>query len=457
MRRVLLCSAITTAVMMLAACGGGDAPGAAPQGGDSGSHDPAVTAAAADGGCSWLVVSNPDLINVAFPDESATYWVAMFPALPGTRVRIDGQYPDARYFSFNVYDPALRPVDAITDYQLVPRVAGSNPYVTAGAAAGGAYVATVQFGDPPAERPANALYTNRIALPVLPAIPNLQITVIYRVYLGEGDAAGGVPLPQLVLENADGSVAPLRLSLCDPLPPDGLPSVLNRAIREASYPSLLDPVPYPLAPDEPRVIRFYGLPETLRVLASNAVGFDLPLQSITAADTGGGFLSNIDNAYVTAMASREHGDLYMVRARAPRYARDPVEAPLGSAQLRYWSICTNEFVSQRFVGCLADAQVATDDQGYFTLVVSDPDERPDNAVPQNGMDWLPWGGAYPDSVLIYRHMLPSPHFAEAIQNVPYGTPVEDVMGEYAPKVRYCDRATIEAASTAAQAFAACGE
>jgi len=58
-------------------------------------------------------------------------------------------------------------------------------------------------------------------------------------------------------------------------------------------------------------------------------------------------------------------------------------------------------------------------------------------------------------VLIYRHMLPSPHFAEAIQNVPYGTPVEDVMGEYALQASYCDRETIEHAASAAAAFDAC--
>jgi hypothetical protein len=454
--RLALSFALVAATGIVSGCGGSASTEAGNVGGAQ-SHDPAVAAAAAGGGCSWLVVSNPDLINVAFPDEAATYWVAMFPALPGTRLRIDGQYPDARYFSFNVYDPALRPVDAITDYQLVPKIAGTNPYVTAGAAPGADYVATVQFGDVPEPRPVNALYTNRIALPALPAIPNPQITVIYRVYLGEGDTAGGVPLPQLVLENTDGSVAPLSLNLCDPLPPDGLPGVLNETIREASYPALLGPLPFPLAPDELNVLRFYGLPETLRVLASNAVGFDLPLQAITAADTGGGFLSNIDNAYVTTMASREHGDLYIVRARAPRYAQQPVDAPLGAAQLRYWSLCTNEFLSQRFVACLADYQVTTDEQGYFTVVVSDPDERPDNAIPENGMVWLPWGGAYPDSVLIYRHMLPSPHFAEAIQNVPYGTPIEDVMGEYAPQATYCDRATIEGAASAAAAFSACSD
>src|SRR3546814_2445373 len=51
---------------------------------------------------------------------SATYWVAVVPNVPGTRLRIDGQYPDARYFSFNAYDPALRPIDGIADARIAP-------------------------------------------------------------------------------------------------------------------------------------------------------------------------------------------------------------------------------------------------------------------------------------------------------------------------------------------------
>ncbi len=59
-------------------------------------------------------------------------------------------------------------------------------------------------------------------------------------------------------------------------------------------------------------------------------------------------------------------------------------------------------------------------------------------------------------MIIYRHMLPSPHFAQAVQNVPYGVPAAEVMGEYLPDIAYCDRATIEAAGDdAAAAFTTC--
>ena len=199
----------------------------------------------------------------------------------------------------------------------------------------------------------------------------------------------------------------------------------------------------------------YGLPETVRANFSTSLGFDIPGQSITST-VGANLANNLDNAYMQAILSRDKGSMYLIRGRAPEAATIPAEAPLGEAQLRYWSLCTNEILTQRFTDCLYDAQVPLDTEGYFTVVVSDPDQRPVNAVAENGIGWLAWGALYPDATLLYRHMLPAPGFAQAIQNIPLNTPPESVMGEYYPLLAYCDRATVEAAgSSAAAVFAAC--
>lgn len=437
---------VASLVVLLAACGSnGDTPANAP------APEPSPETQTLALNCAWLLRSDPDLLNIAFPDEAAVYWVAAVPALPQTRLRIEGEFPQARYFSYNAYDTLLRPTDALTDYQL--EVDGGNPYRTAAGTAA-RYTAYVEPGAVPEQRSANTFYAGSVNVVGQAALPNPAWALIYRVYLPQGSRSGGVALPSLHLE-AGGADTPIAFEPCNPLPPDGVPSLLNAAIREASDPGLLG-LPFPFSPETPQMIRFYGLPETVRVLLSNALDFDLPLEAITARDTGGGFLSNVDNAYLTSMMSRDKGALYILRGRAPRYAHLPSDAPLGSAQLRYWSICTNEFVSQRYVGCLTDFQVPVDRDGFFTVVVSDPDQRPDNAVADNAMAWLPWGAAYPDSVLIYRHMLPSAHFAQAVQNVPYGTPPSEVMGDYLPRIAYCDRERIEAAGAdAAAAFAAC--
>ena len=53
--------------------------------------------------------------------------------------------------------------------------------------------------------------------------------------------------------------------------------------------------------------------------------------------------------------------------------------PTGT-QLRYWSMCSYEVASERYYGCVADDEVATDVNGFFTLVLSDPADRPANAA-----------------------------------------------------------------------------
>src|SRR3546814_16819956 len=90
-----------------------------------------------------------------------------------------------------------------------------------------------------------------------------------------------------------------------------------------------------------------------------------------------------------------------------------------------------------------------DSLGFFTVVVSAAAYRPINAVRTNDITWLPWG-SYPDGLLLYRHLLPNPAFAQAIQNVPYGSDPDAVMGDYFPQVAYCTRATAEAAGSPAR-------
>src|SRR3954468_20578441 len=63
---------------------------------------------------------DPDTVNVAFPDDSAQYFSGTYQAVPGTRIRVQGQFPHARYMSFNVYDAAQRPLDALADIELRP-------------------------------------------------------------------------------------------------------------------------------------------------------------------------------------------------------------------------------------------------------------------------------------------------------------------------------------------------
>lgn len=393
-----------------------------------------VPAAAA---CSWPAAFEADTTNTAYPDSHASYWLARFTAAPGTHLRVDGQYPAARYFSFHAYDEAQRPVGSLADLQIAPDPGAQNPFVTPGAPHGGAYSLTIEPTGAPADPAPNTIYAGRMA----EGTPNAAGFIIYRVYVSDdaADRAGTVPLPDLTLETRDGAVS-FPFERCESLPPS-VGGPVTDAIANSSYPQGAPaPVPFPPALNPPEFVKFWSL-------ATNLVDRfpPNPLTDPLPRDKTGGFLSNQHINYLFALTARTHGELFVMHGKAPSapdtFAGQDVTTP---SDLRYFSICQNSFTTQRFTACVYDADLKVDD-GTFTLVISDPDDRPSNAE-----NWLPWGAPYYDGNVIYRHMLPSADFAGAIQRVPYGTHARAVMGDYYPRSAYCDRATFESGG-----FAAC--
>lgn len=419
-------------------------------------------------GCGWLVASDPDKVNIAFPDSQAKYWVAAAPVTPQTRLRIDGAFPKARYFSYNAYDLALRPTDALADFELQP-ISGTNPFSPNAGTAGAAprselqrYTAYLQYGpsptqNPEASRAPNTFYTGDIALG--PAgIPNALAYFMYRVYLSEEGEFfdGGAGLPTLTLETADGKTElgtlpncaePFLPNLGGALPPLGL----NELVLGLDYPNELV-LDFPTASYPPRSNKFFGLGETVGQIVSARLGVEAPGNGAVSLGEGG-FLSNVHNAYTSTTFARRYGSLALVRAKAPT-TRGQAGVEPGSEDLRYWSLCGNEFATQRFTDCAADQQVPLDAQGYFTVVLSDPADRPANATASNGFLWLPWG-PYPDQLLIYRHMLPNPQFEQAIQNVQRGQSLAETMGEFAPVGVYCRPEVFTQSNQPADVFALC--
>jgi hypothetical protein len=104
------------------------------------------------------------------------------------------------------------------------------------------------------------------------------------------------------------------------------------------------------------------------------------------------------------------------------------------AQLRYFSLCTNEIASQRFIACATDDQSPRDASGFVSYVVSTPSARPRAATPECGYTWLPFGPSSENS-LIVRHMLPDASFGQAIQRA-QPTAEGKTMGDYLPSTRY---------------------
>ncbi len=99
-------------------------------------------------------------------------------------------------------------------------------------------------------------------------------------------------------------------------------------------------------------------------------------------------------------------------------------------------------------------QVPLDKNGNYIIVVSRPEDRPNNATLENGVAWVEWSprGEGVDSplnrtdfgMLMLRIMASDPSWAQSPDHVTKPGEEEAVMGPYLPKGEYTNKATFEA-------------
>jgi hypothetical protein len=351
-------------------------------------------------GCSWPYKTDRDTLNVAYPDSGATYWTTSYNLLAGEKLRVSGSFPEARYISLATYSVSGSVVDSVTDEDL-PVISGQNPFADP-AAGPGDYEVTVAAGVAPGSNA--TLASNTVG------------ALIYRAYVPDDptDPTGGVGLPQITVVRTDGTEAPL--------PQCPMPGANSDLVN---------------------LVNAFG-PATDRPATDPPV-FARPLDVA-------GLYANPDNGYVAAIAEHSAGEIVVVRGTAPATpATEAGESPAAAGQqLRYWSLCTNEYRKPYPVSdCAYDAQIPVDASGAYTVVVSTVADRPANSTPADGVLWLDWGSTTQDMVMILRHMLPAADFAENVFSVPPGADASTAMAEYAPVAATCGVADFEAGGAAA--------
>ena len=99
----------------------------------------------------------------------------MFPLIDGT-LEVVGAFPAARYFSFVSYTATGSAFDSVSDFQIHPTVAGTNPYATKGAAAGAPY--SLRLVEANGTQAAAAKAAGETVL----LVPKGAGSVIYRIY-----------------------------------------------------------------------------------------------------------------------------------------------------------------------------------------------------------------------------------------------------------------------------------
>jgi hypothetical protein len=384
-----------------------------------------------DRSCGWILEPSSDRENVLFPDTGTRYLAGIVPAPPGGYVEIKGQFPYARYMSLQTYSHTLQTATDLYDQQIQPDSGSSNPYLPGADRTSGdrGYTVRLLGGQAPAGGgPPNTLYETSADG------TKSGFGLAYRIYLPDRTAGpfGGVPAPSLTLVFGDGTRIPL------PKCPDLVPDVgLTQALAGLGLSDYLLPPVGLLALHTPVWHKYvnaptsYALGITENELIPQSIR-DLIDQVTTQLPSGLG--ENAHIKYVYSYLSQEFGKVVEFRAKLPTTPRTRDGEPsMGTGQLRYWSLCTANRTTQTY-GCAVDEDVPVDKNGYFTVAISTAANRPADAVPQCGVAWLPWGPD-PKGIVFLRNMLPSPGFAEAVQNAKPGAE-QQTMGAYYPQGRY---------------------
>ncbi|MEV0059896.1 hypothetical protein [Nocardia sp. NPDC050718] len=236
---------------------------------------------------------------------------------------------------------------------------------------------------------------------------------------------------------------------CNVLTPTGCPTdyTVPPALVQNPRP-VADPATFPATPEANWRAQY-----DRRYLLQLYTGDDAPGASMNPQRAGGGgFFPNMHNNYVRNALNHRLGDVVVLRGKlptSPRTEGGETTFPADAFQTRYTSFCMTESIqTTRTMNCVFDEQIATDPDGYYTIVISRAGDRPANADPGCGRTWLEWQtprDTDPDFAFIQiRNMLPDQSFAQATQNTRHPGDEKAVMGDYLPTVTYMSKAQSEA-------------
>jgi hypothetical protein len=396
----------------------------------------ATEASATTGPCVLWLQPQSDRENIVWPEITTTYEAGLVPVIPGGYTEIHGQFPHARFFSFQTSGENGKNITGWADYQIKPDRGSSNPFLPGAnrTVTHRSYTVRLLDAEVPAKGPAqNTLYSSSSSSGAVSAPGTALVTLRYYLPDLGMSRTGGVPAPTVTLVTPTGQRIPTPTctdNLGDPGYTQTIASVgPQTSVAPGSGPLVAHRTPvwhkYVNAPSA--YVQWTFDNDTLGSLYSPAtnVSYQLPA----------GFFENIYNKYVTTTMSTAFGQVLVFRGRLPTTPHTfDGEKRMGTGQLRFWSMCTGDVETTVTYGCDVDETVPVNSHRYFMIAISTAAARPANATAGCGVAWLP-AGPPGQTLVIMRNMLPARGFKQAIQNVTPGSE-KAMMGPYYPVGRY---------------------
>lgn len=137
--------------------------------------------------CAWCFIANSTLLNIEWPDGNSQYYGTI---VNSTLLRINGTFPDTRYFSFELYNTETwEPFWDIHDAEINAMM---NPYADPDAVYNSSLGYQVDINVDQIHQTYNKTANT--------STENAYYLLIYRLYMGI-NTTGGVSLPQLSASN----------------------------------------------------------------------------------------------------------------------------------------------------------------------------------------------------------------------------------------------------------------
>ncbi|MDE5555882.1 MAG: hypothetical protein K2J10_11965 [Muribaculaceae bacterium] len=326
----------------------------------------------------WGEVLRGDNMTLQFyPDHFAYYWEYTFDATanPGIGLVIEGQFPDARFLSYNVYDDdeqtsyCERPY-SLLDVDIKPDAGSSNPFADGKKASNRNYTIYVLPTNAPQSITAgkeNIIWFDSDVK---------KVCTILRYYIPEGGIQGGVGMP--VVKGLD-----LRTGK-NVKTPERVLSGLHGSME---------------------------IPGAAFTFNANMVFFRAPFSF--AYPNG-----PAEYCYCRNVVNTDN--VMVFNFKAPSFPKDLSD--FGKTDMRYWSVCVGNEDTYTPLA-ISDYQTKIDANGFANYILADknnPNYAQVKAIAEaNGYNILEWDNkAWGDGVMIlYRNMVFADDYAHSLRKL----------------------------------------
>jgi hypothetical protein len=344
---------------------------------------------------------NPNL----WPDKRPSYAFGEMTIPAGAALTVRGRFSHARFFNFSVYIFERSTFvnaegGSLDGYDLEPDVGSTNPY-RVGAdrqAKNRSFALNIAALDAPANAADHAKNTVYIGKEGKTIFAGFRVYVSDKGYDGMGWGPAETPAtegPGVTYDAklADGrkvSEQEVNKRFAKPMgsaPPPISTDAWFKLVNNKNNDPRMTPATAPACRDS-QFYLFRGMKDTIEgAFMKPAERAQIP----APAQADGG--ANATTAYLVNYTSRKFGPVYVFQAKLPTFPNTWANTKLMPAgEVQYWSVATMGVAT---TGALWDGvfdmQVPLNKDGYYTIVVSRPEDRPKNATAANGVAWIDWG------------------------------------------------------------------